>query len=262
MRWCLSFSAERPASDQEGRLPRHRCDRSKPMTCSVRTAAVVAAIVVVESGALVVGQTAAEEVEGVRERAEQGDANAQASLGFRYASGNGGPQAQAEALHWYGLAAEQGHVYAQYNLGVMYNSGRGVSEDGAEAIRWFQLAAEQGYDRAQYNLGIMYDTGRSVPQDHAEAVRWLRLAAEQGHANGMSYLGAMYGSGNGVPQDYVQAHMWRSLAVSRDTSANQDIAVEARDALANRMTPRQLAEAQYLVREWEAAHPVNHQPPP
>ena len=261
MRWCLFLSTERPTSDREGRLHRHRCDRSKPMTCSVRIAAAVAVIVVVESGALVARQTVAEG-EGVRERAEQGDADAQAALGFRYAAGNAGPQDQAEALRWYGLAAEQGHVYAQYNLGVMYNSGRGVSEDGTEAIRWFQLAAEQGYDRAQYNLGIMYDTGRGVSQDHAEAVRWLRLAAEQGHANGMSYLGAMYGSGNGVSQDYVQAHMWRSLAVSRDTSENQDIAVEARDALANRMTPRQLAEAQYLAREWEAAHPVNHEPPP
>ena len=86
-------------------------------------------------------------------------------------------------------------------------------------------------------------------------MRWLRLAAEQGHVNGMSYLGAMYGSGSGVEQDYNQAYMWRSLAASRDTSRNGDIAAEARDALASRMTAIQLAEAKYLVREWEMAHP-------
>ena len=224
------------------------------MRC-VRVAAVVVALVAWEAGAVVAAQTTTEILVELRERAEQGDADAQAALGFRYASGRGVAPDLAEAIRWYSLAADQGHVRTQYNLGVMYRSGRGVLQDEAEAARWFRLAAEQGYDSAQYNLGIMYDTGKGVPLDQVEAVRWFRLAAEQGHVNGMSYLGAMYGSGSGVERDYRQAYMWRSLAASRDTSTSGNIAAEARDALAGRMTAIQLAEAKYLVREWEMAHP-------
>ena len=79
-------------------------------------------------------------------------------------------------------AADQGDAEAQYNLGVIYNNGEGVPKDDAEAVRWFQLAAEQGYAKAQFELGYKYRWGHGVPLDDAEAGRWLRLAAEQGHA--------------------------------------------------------------------------------
>ena len=72
--------------------------------------------------------------------------------------------------------AEQGDPEAQYNLGDMYINGEGVPEDQAEAAHWFRLAAEQGHAEAQFDLGVMYSQGRGVPQDVVEAVRWLRLA--------------------------------------------------------------------------------------
>ena len=46
----------------------------------------------------------------------------------------------------------------------MYATGEGVPQDDAEAVRWFRLAAEQGDARAQFNLGVRYDTGEGVPQ--------------------------------------------------------------------------------------------------
>ena len=60
-----------------------------------------------------------EEVEELRARAEQGDADAQANLGLMYYNGEGVPQDYAEAVRWFRLAAEQGDADAQYNLGVM-----------------------------------------------------------------------------------------------------------------------------------------------
>ena len=42
----------------------------------------------------------------------------------------------------------------------MYASGEGVPEDDAEAVRWYRLAADQGHADAQYNLGWMYDRRR------------------------------------------------------------------------------------------------------
>ncbi|MDA1306902.1 MAG: sel1 repeat family protein, partial [Acidobacteria bacterium] len=92
-----------------------------------------------------------------------------------------------------------------------------------------------------------------VPQDYVEAVAWYRKAADQGDAAAQYNLGAMYFKGEGVPQDYVEAHKWRNLAASRATGDEQKKYAETRDATAKAMTPAQIAEAQRLAREWQAA---------
>ena len=121
--------------------------------------------------------------------AEQGDAVAQAALGLSYATGDGVPQDDGEAVRWYRLAADQGNARAQANLGVSYANGLGVPEDDGEAVRWFRLAADKGDARAQANLGVSYANGLGVPQDESEAVRWFRLAADQGDARAQALLG-------------------------------------------------------------------------
>jgi TPR repeat protein len=115
--------------------------------------------------------------------------------------------------------------------------------------------AEAGDAEAQNLLGVMYDYGEGVPQDYAVAARWHRLAADQGHAEAQYQLGGRYWRGQGVPQDYVQAHMWYSLAASRLTGGRRHPAVRERDRVAGLMTSAQIAEAQRLAREFDAAHP-------
>ncbi len=83
--------------------------------------------------------------------------------------------------------------------------------------------------------------------DFATALREWRPLAEQGNAHAQFYLGVLYHNGYGVPKDFVQAHKWYHLA-----GANGDkSAAMLRDALAKRMTPAQIAEAQKLAREWK-----------
>ena len=55
------------------------------------------------------------------------------------------------------------------------------------------------------------------------------------------------------PEDYVEAHKWYNLAASRVTGDTQKEYAETLDALAKEMAPAQLAEAQRLAREWQAA---------
>lgn len=57
--------------------------------------------------------------------------------------------------------AEQGNAEAQYSLGVCYRCGDGVEKNLEEAIKWYKKAAEQGYARAQHNLefAIIMETG-------------------------------------------------------------------------------------------------------
>ena len=53
--------------------------------------------------------------------------------------------------------------------------------------------------------------------------------------------------------------MWFNLAASRapsgKTGALREVAVEGRDRAAGQMNPTQIAEAERLAREWDAAHP-------
>ena len=142
--------------------------------------------------------------------------------------------------------AEQGDADAQNTLGLMYGTGRGVPRDAAEAVRWFRLAAEQGRADAQNTLGLMYGTGLGVPLDAAEAVRWYRLAAEQGNASAQFNLGVAYRNGAGVPKDDVSAHMWFNFAAA---TGDED-ARKSRDIVAASMTREQIAEAQARAREW------------
>jgi TPR repeat protein len=197
--------------------------------------------------------TSAAEVAAVRQRAEQGDADAQDTLGFMYRFGQGVPQDDVTAEAWFHKAAEQGHRTAQYLLGVIYVSGQGVPQDYVEAAAWFRKGADQGHAGAQSRLGSLYYLGRGVPHNSAEALKWSRLAADEGDSQSQILLHSMYRYGEGVPQDYVEAHKWANLATARANGDDREQYAEFRDDLAERMPPAQLAEAQKLAREWQAA---------
>ena len=122
--------------------------------------------------------------------------------------------------------------------------------DYAAALREWRALAAKGHASAQHYLGIMYDKGLGVLQDHGKAVKWYRKAAEQGSVPAQLSLGICYSQGRGVPQDYVLAYMWLSLGVAKE---NKNV-FNARDILANRMTPSQIAKAQKLAREWWTKH--------
>ncbi len=119
--------------------------------------------------------------------------------------------------------------------------------DYATALRIFRQLADQGNADAQCSLGLMYGFGNGVTQDYAAALKWYHKAADQGYADAQLNLGLLYTRGKGVTHDIVQAHMWYTLAAaSGDRSAGA-----LRDALAKKMTPAQIAEAQKLAREWK-----------
>ena len=197
---------------------------------------------------------AAAAVAWYRRAAEQGHAAAQSNLGAMYAEGRGVPPDAAAAVAWYRRAAEQGDATAQTNLGAMYEQGLGVPPDAAAAVAWYRRAAEQGHARAQYNLGGLYREGRGVPPDAAAAVAWYRRAAEQGHARAQYNLGGLYAEGRGVPPDAVEALMWFTIAAARSTVAEREPIVTVRAALAVRMTPTDVREAERRAQAWLAAN--------
>jgi hypothetical protein len=126
-------------------------------------------------------------LENTQSKADQGNAEAQFSLGLRFA--NGGPTVldYTKAAHWYLLAANQHHALAQFNLGLMFADGQGVTQDDAKSLKWMRLAALQGDAGAQHHLGMRHrrDSFEGLPKDalesNLEAYKWFQLAAAQGY---------------------------------------------------------------------------------
>jgi len=123
----------------------------------------------------------------VRARADDGDADAQFSLGVLCSAAEGEQQDLPQAARWYQQAAEQNHPLAQFNLSLMLAEGQGVPRDDAGALRWMRRAADHGDAGAQYSLGkLCHRASLDSPELDAaesriEAYKWLTLAAAQGY---------------------------------------------------------------------------------
>ena len=256
----------------------------------MRVIALVTIAVIASTG---IGEAPAPELSAelvvLHEQARLGEADAQASLGFKYRRGEGLLQNDVAAARWFRAAAEQDHAEAQFNLGFHYREGRGVQQDDVLAIRWYRRAADQGDADAQNNLGGMYARGDGVEPNGAQAVLWWTRAAQQSHAMAQYNLGFMYGDGldlppgpedalqlpertarggpamagdgpgpashdtQTVPQDYVRAYMWLTLASRHGTGAVRDGARQGRVRAERKMSAAELAEARRLAREWRPA---------
>ena len=82
-------------------------------------------------------------------------------LGLMILRGTGTRQNPTEAVTWLLKAAEQGNVEAQVTLGQVYageyateynEAGTDVTPDPAESEKWYRKAADQGNSQAQEAL--------------------------------------------------------------------------------------------------------------
>jgi uncharacterized protein len=105
---------------------------------------------------------------------------------------------------------------------------------------------------AQTRLCFRYQTGQGVPQSFPLAAAYCHAAAETGDANAQYLLGLMYDKGQGVEHDVVLAYMWLNLAAARAAQPERDAFARLRDAVASKMTKRQVAHGQALAVAWAA----------
>ena len=139
--------------------------------------------------------------------------------------------------------AEQGNANAQFSLGNLYQFGDGVGRDHQVAAQWYERAAIQGVAKAQYNLGFLYYNSRQLKRDDKAAVKWFRLAAEQGFPLAQTNLGVAYGEGRGIKRNDILAHMWLSVAATRgERNAQANIRkIHRRMSQTDRVKARKLA---------------------
>jgi TPR repeat protein len=134
----------------------------------------------------------------LKNKAEQGDPQAQYELAICHIQGDGVAKDIEEASKWLCKAAEQGHKQAQR---ILLNNYRDI--------------AEQGNADAQFGLGRAYHRGTDIAQNKAEAVKWIRKAAEQGHAEAQFFLSCLYCAGDGVEENVVEMAKWLKKAALR-----------------------------------------------
>jgi TPR repeat protein len=92
----------------------------------------------------------------------------------------------SHAVSIWSRLSRDGDAKAQASLGFMYYSGKGVRRDDGQSLYWFRQAAEAGQPTAQFFLGLQYFYGRGVPRDLALAYSWCDIALTNGYSQGLS----------------------------------------------------------------------------
>lgn len=137
----------------------------------------------------------AQAVQLLRPLAESGNALAQYRLGTMFYNGQGVPEDEKQAIHWWKQAAAQGYVEAMFQLGSAYLFGsqtaKFVPDPDREAATWYFQAASAGHAEAQYHLGLLFLAGKGVIENRQEAARWMKKAAAQGHPEAKKALASI-----------------------------------------------------------------------
>jgi hypothetical protein len=122
----------------------------------------------------------------LKKAALAGNGAAQFELGMRYASGDGVPADNHEALGWFLKAADSGELRAAGKIASCFWAGKGTEQDYSKAYFWGLLAQSAGDETAQLivinSLPHLRDPQRLAEQQEADT--WLR--AHRSLASGAS----------------------------------------------------------------------------
>ena len=106
--------------------------------------------------------------------------------------------------------------------------------------------AESGNTESQFGYGLILWSGHGRPAQQKEALDWFRRAARQGHPLAQVMLGRML-SDPEVPAELrnpIEGYAWWVVAGERDAAR----------ALRSRLSVAEVAQAEQLAREFEAAY--------
>jgi len=115
------------------------------------------------------------------ELAIDGDADAQAMVGFMLENAEGCEANLEEAVEWYKKAADQGQSIAHFNLGQILHSGNAGTVDESTAFNHFMKAAHAGNLHAMFKVAQMLEYGVGTPKSLERAATWYETAAKYGH---------------------------------------------------------------------------------
>lgn len=120
----------------------------------------------------------------------------------------------------YRKLAEQGNTQAQVSLGLCYAEGLGVEKSLTTAAAFYQAAADQDHPIGLGNLANLYKDGRGVTKNLTKAFElYQRSAKIQRRATALSNLAGCYAETGGT-QNYAKALELYEEALSLSTITN------------------------------------------
>lgn len=139
-------------------------------------------------------------------QAEEGNVDAQLTLGYMYLYGESGVDKDYEkAFQYYNMAANQNDSIAINNVGSLYFSGIGTEKSLSKAAQMFEKASSLGNTEAAVNLSFIYLTKDSALNNPRAAIELLKTASEAGNPTAKFLLGYAYFKGFVVEQNYKKA---------------------------------------------------------
>lgn len=203
------------------------------------------------------GKDVKQDMQLIYQKANQGNATAQLSLGLYYLYGGEEVEKNEEkAFLWISKAAKQNLGNAQYFLGLLFFDGAGTEKNMKKGIEWLQKSAEQEYIPAMNLLARFYIEGKEIPKDYFEAlnlflqgarlntefqyilgniyweselvkadkkksIQWFTTAAENQNINSQLTLGNLYMEGDGVTKDLSKSLHWFTEAAKQGNADAQ-----------------------------------------
>jgi len=150
------------------------------------------------------------------QRANGGDAYAQAVVSIYYSLGYKSRKDSAAAADYAARSAAQGNPLGLYRMGSIVQSGDGVQKS-PESGKAMKIQSLRGLDQMSNDpyaitaLGVMLFRGEGVSKDRAAAAQFYRAAAETGYAPALYNYAACLMAGHGVAQDQQLAlQYWRA----------------------------------------------------
>ncbi|HNV68304.1 MAG TPA: tetratricopeptide repeat protein, partial [Candidatus Ozemobacteraceae bacterium] len=168
-----------------------------------------------------------------RQSRDLGHPNAARELQELYDAGQADAQEDsglAQTLDGLKQKAESGDAASQLKMAIKLAKGEGTAIDMPAAITWIRKAAAQNYPRAMTSLGQLHLGGQEgVKEDPTEGVRLLKQAAEAGDAEAVVTLMKWHQSKKPGADGDIEALAWAYVLIKRSETLG-DIAWAYRDA--------------------------------
>ena len=159
-------------------------------------------LVVVFLAVAIIPAAYAQDIPGLKIKAEQGDVQAQAALGNAYHTGEGVTKDDAEAVRWWRKRLRNRAV-APHQIDTLELLTTLAPEflDSAAAARWYRGAAEKGNGGAQSDLALVSPGSRCFQKTTPKPCAGGRKPLGKVLLTAQGNLGTAYGLGTGVPKD-------------------------------------------------------------
>ena len=141
---------------------------------------------------------------------------------------------------------------AGYRLVSMIKSGQVEGMSRMDALALLSKLADRNFPDAKAELALLHYTGDLLPKNYLQAITLAKDAAKLKSAAGYGALCKFYADPKVMKRDDIEAYKWCDLAIANlESGKDKDFATDRINALADRMSDRQIDNAMKREEPWK-----------